>query len=83
MPGLDGRKVLGSIKSDPVLRLLPVVVLTTSSDPLDINKCYHLGASTYIQKPVGFDALIEAAARIRGYWFGVAILPQPVAAAKH
>jgi CheY-like chemotaxis protein len=76
MPGLSGNKVLMAIKSDKQLRLLPVVVLSTSSDPLDINKCYELGASTYIQKPVGFDGLVEAANSLKEYWFGVAILPR-------
>jgi DNA-binding NarL/FixJ family response regulator len=60
--------------------MIPVVVLTTSIDPMDINECYDLGASTYIQKPVGFEGLIEAAVRLKGYWFGVAILPQAVPA---
>jgi CheY-like chemotaxis protein len=78
MPGLDGRKVLELMKSDPHLKSLPVVVLTTSSDMMDVNKCYDLGASTYIQKPVGFEGLIEASTRLKDYWFGVAIFPKPV-----
>jgi CheY-like chemotaxis protein len=82
MPGIDGRKVLESVKADAKLRRVPVVVLTTSADPLDINRCYDLGASTYIQKPVGFEGLIEAAGRIKGYWFGVALLPQTEAQAE-
>ena len=76
MPGMDGRRTLQSIKTDLRLRALPVVVLTTSSDPNDINKCYDLGAATYIQKPVGFQGLIEAARRLKGYWFGIAIFPE-------
>jgi CheY-like chemotaxis protein len=76
MPGLDGRKVLEAIKGDPQLKRLPVVVLTTSSDQVDIDRCYALGANTYIQKPVGFQGLIEASARLKGYWFGVALLPK-------
>jgi CheY-like chemotaxis protein len=82
MPGMDGRSVLQSIKGDTQLRRLPVVVLTTSSDPRDINRCYDLGASTYIQKPVGFDGLIEAATRLKGYWFGVAIFPEAETASR-
>jgi two-component system, response regulator len=76
MPGMDGRQLLATIKSDANLKRVPVIVLTTSSDMRDINECYDLGASTYIQKPVGFESLIEAAARLNGYWFGVAMLPQ-------
>lgn len=76
MPGLDGRKVLQQIKSDKITFDIPVIVLTTSSDEIDINKCYELGASTYIQKPVGFDELLKAAEQIKDYWFGLALLPQ-------
>lgn len=75
MPGIDGRTVLTTVKRDPKLRKIPVVVLTTSSDERDVKQCYDLGASTYIQKPVDFDGLIGAAARIKDYWFGIALLP--------
>ncbi len=76
MPGIDGRQVLKELKSDPQKKSIPVIVLTTSSDEIDVNKCYDLGASTYIQKPVAFDALLSAAERIKDYWFGLALLPQ-------
>lgn len=75
MPGIDGRKVLELIKSDSKLRPIPVVVLTTSSDSKDVDQCYSLGASTYIQKPVSFEGLTEAIRTMKDYWFGVAILP--------
>jgi CheY-like chemotaxis protein len=76
MPGIDGRKVLTIAKQDPALKKIPIVVLTTSSDERDVEQCYELGASTYIQKPVDFDGLIAAVGRIKEYWFGVALLPQ-------
>jgi two-component system response regulator len=57
------------------LKRIPVLVLTTSADQRDIDRCYELGASTYIQKPVVFEKLVEAVARIKDYWFEVAILP--------
>ncbi|KLN60990.1 chemotaxis protein CheY [Kiloniella spongiae] len=76
MPGLDGRKVLKQMKSDKKTLDIPVIVLTTSSDEIDVNKCYELGAATYIQKPVGFDGLLKAAEQIKDYWFGLALLPQ-------
>lgn len=76
MPGLDGRKVLESIKRDAALRTIPVVVLTTSADQDDVDHCYTLGASTYIQKPVGFDELTQAVRTMQEYWFGIALLPQ-------
>ena len=60
MPGLDGRRILAIVKSDPQLRKIPVVVLTTSSDDRDVEECYVLGANTYIQKPVDLDGLFAA-----------------------
>lgn len=76
MPGLDGRKVLQLLKNDNDLKRIPIIVLTTSADERDVDNCYDLGASTYIQKPVGFDGLVKAANRIKEYWFGVAFLPR-------
>jgi CheY-like chemotaxis protein len=75
MPGMDGKQVLTTIKRAPALKRIPIVILTTSSDERDVTQCYELGASTYIQKPVDFDALIAAVRRIKEYWFGVALLP--------
>ena len=75
MPGIDGRQVLEKIKADPKLKYIPVVILTTSSDSKDVEQCYCIGASTYIQKPVSFDGLTEAIRTMKDYWFGVAILP--------
>jgi two-component system response regulator len=76
MPGLDGRRILAIIKSDPILRKIPVVVLTTSSDERDIEECYTLGANTYIQKPVDLDGLFAAVQRLKEYWFEIALLPR-------
>ena len=75
LPGMDGRQLLGSIKADEHLRAIPILVLTTSNDPTDVNNCYALGASTYIQKPVGFQALSYLIQVINEYWFNIAILP--------
>jgi two-component system, response regulator len=76
MPGIDGRKTLALVKQDQSLKKIPIVVLTTSSDEKDIEQCYEIGASTYIQKPVDFAGLVEAVGRIKDYWFGIALLPQ-------
>lgn len=76
MPGVDGRKTLSLLKASDTLRKIPVIILTTSADERDIAQCYELGASTYIQKPVDFDGLIEAVRRIKDYWFGIALLPR-------
>ena len=76
MPGIDGRKVLEIVRRDPLLRKIPVIILTTSGDNRDVTHSYELGASTYIQKPVDFDGLVRAVGRIKDYWFGVALLPR-------
>ncbi|HYO16682.1 MAG TPA: response regulator [Thermoanaerobaculia bacterium] len=76
LPGTDGREVLSEIKSDPVLKQIPVVVLTTSRDDRDVDACYRAGASSYIQKPVDLDGFIKAVERLNGYWFEVVILPK-------
>jgi len=80
MPGTDGREVLAQIKKDQSLQTIPVVVLTTSSDVRDIDKCYHEGANSYIQKPVDLPKYIEAIQRLSEYWFEIVILPKPEAA---
>jgi len=75
MPGIDGRQVLATVKADAALRHIPVIVLTTSNDARDIDQCYNIGASTYIQKPVSFEGLTEAIRTMKDYWFGIALLP--------
>lgn len=75
MPGVDGRQVLQRLKKDPKKCSIPVVILTTSKDSKDVDKCYEIGASTYIQKPVNFEGLTEAIRTMKDYWFGLAILP--------
>ena len=76
MPGIDGRQVLRELKQDPQKCSIPIVVLTTSKDSKDIEQCYKIGASTYIQKPVDFEGLTQAIRTMKNYWFGIAVLPQ-------
>jgi CheY-like chemotaxis protein len=76
MPGLDGRGLLTTIKSDSNLKIIPVVVLTTSTDKRDIEKCYAEGANSYIQKPVDFNGLIDSIQRLKDYWFQIVVLPK-------
>jgi CheY-like chemotaxis protein len=76
LPGLDGRDVLRLVKSDPELRKIPVIVLTTSSADQDIERCYADGANSYIQKPVVPQGFFDAIARLKDYWLEVAILPR-------
>lgn len=76
MPGLDGRELLQVIKRNEELRRIPILILTTSNDPRDVEECYSFGASSFIQKPVSFEALTEIIAKLKDFWFGVALLPE-------
>ncbi|MEI8235406.1 MAG: response regulator [Verrucomicrobiota bacterium] len=75
MPRKDGRTVLKEIKSDPELRQIPVVVLTTSHAEEDIFKSYDLGVNSYIVKPVTFEALVDILQTLEKYWFEIVELP--------
>ncbi len=71
LPKVDGHQVLKTLKSHPVYKTIPIVVLTSSGDDRDISKAYELGANSYIVKPVSFDKFIEVAAQIELYWTGL------------
>ena len=75
LPGLDGRDVLAAMKTDPDLRRIPVVILTSSADDADIVGAYELGANAYITKPVGLDGWLEVTAKIEGFWLALVKLP--------
>lgn len=75
MPRRDGRSTLNDIKSDPALRSLPVIMLTTSSDPEDILSAYQGYANSYITKPTDFEGYTEVVTRIRDFWLNFAKLP--------
>ena len=75
LPRMDGRQVLAEVKADPALREIPVIILTTSSAPRDVELAYERGANAYVRKPLGMDRLIEAAASIRDFWLRTATLP--------
>ena len=76
MPRKDGREALMEIKSDPRLRRIPVVVLTTSKAEEDVLRSYDLGVSGYITKPVSFEGLVEVMRVIGRYWFDIVQLPE-------
>jgi CheY-like chemotaxis protein len=78
MPRKDGREALKEIKSDPALRRIPVVVLTTSEAEQDILKSYDLGVNAFVTKPVTFDGLATAIQRLGDFWFEIVKLPQEV-----
>lgn len=77
LPGMDGRDVLALIKNDPDTKRLPIVVMTSSKDQKDIDRCYDAGANSYVVKPVNLDGFLAAIARLRDYWFKIVVLPRP------
>lgn len=80
MPKVDGREALKLIKTDPALREIPVVVLSTSSLDEDIVKSYQLGVNSFITKPVTFTGLVEAMHVLGRYWLEIVELPPNPAA---
>jgi len=75
MPRKDGREALQEIKSDPVLRRIPVVVLTTSNAEADILRSYDLGVNAFITKPVTFEELARVLQVLGDFWFEIVRLP--------
>ena len=75
MPKKDGREALREIKSDPDLRQISVVVLTTSKAEEDIYSSYDSGASSFISKPVSFEGLVDVMKGLGRYWFEIVDLP--------
>jgi CheY-like chemotaxis protein len=76
MPKKDGREALAEIKGDPVLRRIPVVVLTTSKAEEDIVRTYDLGVNSFVSKPVTFEELAAVMRTLACYWFDLVELPQ-------
>ena len=75
LPKKNGREVLAEVKADPLLRRIPVVILTTSDAEQDILASYDLHANCYITKPVDLDRFIEVVKSIEGFWLCVVKLP--------
>jgi len=75
MPRKDGRTALQEIKSDPRLRRIPIVVLTTSKAEEDIYRSYDLGVNSFISKPVKFEGLVELMKTVSYYWVEIVKLP--------
>ena len=68
LPRVDGLEVLRTLKSHPTLRTIPVVVLTTSAEHVDVQTAYQLGANSYIVKPVEFEKFMDVTGQIDLYW---------------
>ncbi len=75
MPRVDGVEVLRQLKADPRTALIPVIMLTTTDDPREIQRCYELGCSVYITKPVDYQGFVEAIKRL-GLFLQVVRLPE-------
>jgi two-component system, chemotaxis family, response regulator Rcp1 len=75
LPRKDGREVLAEIKADPSLRLIPVVILTSSQAEQDIVRAYDLHANCYVSKPVDLDQFITVVKSIENFWFSIVKLP--------
>lgn len=75
MPRKDGREALKEIKSDPNLKNIPVVVLTTSKAEEDIYRTYNLGVNSFISKPVSFEGLVDIMKTLTRYWLEIVELP--------
>jgi two-component system, chemotaxis family, response regulator Rcp1 len=75
LPRMDGRELLAEIKGDPQLKLLPVVILTTSASDCDVTEAYAHHANAYMVKPVEFDRLVEVIRSLADYWLRAVKLP--------
>jgi CheY-like chemotaxis protein len=75
IPGLDGREALKDIKEDPRLRTLPVVVFTSSSNPVDLAYCYEAGANAYHVKPLRYEEHIQTLRQVFAYWLEAVTRP--------
>ena len=75
LPRMDGREFLAEIKDDPVLKRIPVVVLTTSQSETDILRTYNLHANCFISKPVDLDQFMTVVKAIENFWMTIVTLP--------
>ncbi len=75
MPRVDGIEVLEKMKSDPRTKAIPVVMLTSSNHDKDLERCYQLGANSYIVKPIDFDQFMKVVKDVGLYWMLVNQLP--------
>ena len=77
LPGTDGRDIIKGVRRVPHLQSLPIVVLTTSQSPQDIETCYASGANGYVLKRVGIQATQDTLQALVRYWFAISVLPDP------
>lgn len=75
MPGMDGRETLKHLVADDSLRHLPVVILTSNDDHMEVMRMYRFRCSAYLNKPLGFSACVDMAQKFCDFWFSTALLP--------
>ena len=75
LPGISGHEILEKIKIDPMLKLIPIVIYSTSDDKKDITKSYKLHANSYITKTFNIEELFDKISNIGEYWFKTSQLP--------
>jgi|SRR5215207_9257739 len=75
LPGVDGFEVLRQVKSAPILKRLPVIILTSSKEEGDRAITYDIGANSYIVKPVSFNGFLDVIRQIEGYWISLNVAP--------
>ena len=75
MPKVDGVEVLRKVKNDPELRKIPVIMITTTDDPREIETCHELGCSSYIKKPIDYTKFVEAMRKL-GFFLLVVEIPE-------
>jgi CheY-like chemotaxis protein len=75
MPRVDGVEVLRQLKADPKTDEIPVIMLTTTDDPREVKRCYELGCSSYVTKPVVYDQFVEAVRRL-GLFLAIVQVPR-------
>ena len=75
LPGVDGFEVLRQVKSAPILKRLPVIILTSSKEEGDRALTYDIGANSYIVKPVSFNGFLDVIKQIEGYWISLNVAP--------
>lgn len=76
MPGMGGRELLRCLKTHEQFKFLPIIVMTASSNPRDIQECYCLGANSYHIKPVNYEKFSDSIQAIISYWFTAATYPK-------
>ncbi|GGJ26736.1 response regulator [Deinococcus roseus] len=83
LPGVGGIEILRDMKADPVLRSIPVIVLTTSEQQGDVDACYRLGANSYLKKSLDTHHFVQDVQVMMDFWLDRVVLPEQVQSWKH